>query len=114
MQTIEDRLRTVVSLLPSATQSRFATPLAAGESADSRLVEAVKALATSEGLICSTKEEVARVKARLQIASARPAEPPISEPTPAERITACKNPQQQTATWRSLTPSEKFDAVKGR
>ena len=113
MKTIEDRLRTVVSLLPPAAQPRFSTPLAIGESADSRLVEAVQALAKAEGLICHTKEELAQAKARLLVPVAHQPAPEQKPPAPAERITTCANPQQQTALWRSLTPMEKITAMKG-
>lgn len=114
MQTIEDRLRTVVSVLPPAEQPRFAVPLTAGESADSRLIEAVQALAKAEGLICHTKEELAQAKERLRVPIAHKSVPESMPPAPVERITNCANPQQQTALWRSLTPMEKIAAMKGR
>ena len=114
MKTIEDRLRTVVSLLPPAAQPRFSTPLAVGESADSRLVEAVQALAKAEGLICNTKEELAQAEARLLVPVAHRSAPEEKSPGLSERISACANPQQLTALWRSLTPMEKIEAMKGR
>ena len=113
MQTIEDRLRTVVFLLPPAAQPRFAAPLTAGESADSRLVEAVQALAKAEGLVCHTQAELARAKARFQPPVAQAPAPTDTPTSSAKRIIDCANPQQQTALWRSLTPKEKLEAMKG-
>jgi hypothetical protein len=111
MQTIEDRLRTVVSLLPKAEQSRFAAPFAADESADSRLVDAVQTLARAEGLVCHTQAELARVKAKmLPTATRLPATPPAAEneaTSLAARFAACKTPHAQTAFWRGLTPWER-------
>lgn len=112
MQTIEDRLRTVVSLLPPTEQPRFAAPFAAGESADSRLVDAVQTLARAEGLVCHTQAELARVKAKMLPAVTRlPATPPPAsedeEKLLAARFASCKTPHAQTAFWRGLTPLER-------
>ncbi len=88
--------------------------MAEGESADTRLVDAVQALAKAEGLVCHTQEELAVAKARLQPPIARAsalADMPIA---PAERIAACVSPQHQTALWRCLTPMEKIATMKGR
>lgn len=112
MQTIEERLRTVVSLLPKAEQNRFAAPFGADESADSRLVHAVQTLARAEGLVCHTQAELVRVKAKMLPAVTRPpaTPPPVSEDEAtllAARFAACKTPHAQTAFWRSLTPWER-------
>jgi len=112
MQTIEDRLRTVVSLLPKAEQSRFAAPFAADESADSRLVEAVQTLARAEGLVCHTQAELARVKAKMlpavtRVPATHPAASENEATSLAARFAACKTPHAQTAFWRGLTPWER-------
>ena len=112
MQTIEDRLATVVSLLPATQQKRFAAPFGNDETTDSRLVEAVQALAKVEGLVCHTLAELVRAKARLAVPVARPpaAHPPGSDDEAtalAARFAACKTPQAQTAFWRALTPWER-------
>lgn len=52
MMSLEDRLSAVVALLPAQEQPRFTAPLTLGESADSRLVDAVRVLAKAEGLAC--------------------------------------------------------------
>ncbi len=114
MKTIEDRLATVVSLLPAAAQPRFAAPFGDGESADTRLVEAVQALAKAESLVCHTKEELARVKARLPVPVTQQSAPDTRPPALAQRIATCNTPQEQTAIWRGLTPMEKIEAVRGR
>jgi len=113
MKTIEDRLRAVVALIPPAAHPRVSTPLAVGETADSRLVEAVQALANAEGLVWHTKEELAQAKERLRVPVARQSVPESKPFAPANRITTCTNLQQQTAFWRSLTPLEKIAAIKG-
>ena len=64
MKTLEDRLATVVALLPAQEQPRFTAPLTVGESADSRLVDAVRVLAKAEGLACMTPGEFARAVAQ--------------------------------------------------
>jgi len=112
MKTIEDRLATVVSLLPEHEQQRFAAPFAKGESADSRLTDAVRSLARTEGLSCTTEAEMAQARARvLAQISRQPATPPQAaedEATAlAARFAAHKNPHAQTAFWRSLTPWER-------
>jgi len=109
MKSVEDRLATVVPLLPAAAQPRFAAPLAEGKTTDTRLIEAVRALARAEGLICSTKEEVARVQARVQVATAPSAQPVLAVPTQSQtpapedeastlaaHFAACKTPHAQT------------------
>jgi hypothetical protein len=112
MMTVEDRLATVVSLLPEHEQRRFAAPFAKGESDDSRLVEAVQALAKTEGLSCSTQAEMAQARARVLAQVARqPATPtPAGEDEAATlkaRFAAHTTPHTQTAFWRSLTPWER-------
>jgi hypothetical protein len=107
MQTIEDRLRTIVPLLPKAEQTRFAAPFAADESADSRLVDAVQTLARAEGLVCHTQAELARVKAKMLPAATRPLTADDEATALAARFAACKTPHAQTVFWRELTPWER-------
>ena len=64
MMSLEDRLSAVVALLPAQEQPRFTAPLILGESADSRLVDAVRVLAKAEGLACMTPGEFARAVAQ--------------------------------------------------
>lgn len=109
MMTVEDRLATVVSLLSEHEQRRFAAPLAKGESADSRLTDAVRALARTEGLSCTTQAEMAQARARVaaQVARLPVAPPPAVEDEAtalAARFAAHKTPHAQTAFWRALTP----------
>lgn len=112
MMTIEDRLATVVSLLPEHEQRRFAAPFAKGESADSQLTDAVRSLARTEGLSCTTEGEIAQARARLlaQVARQPATPPPAAEDEAAvltARFAAHKTPHAQTAFWRSLTPWER-------
>lgn len=114
MKTIEDRLATVVSLLPEYEQRRFAAPFAKGESADSRLTGAVRALARTEGLSCTTEAEMAQARARARVL-AQVARQPATLPPAVEdeaaalkaRFSAHTTPHAQTAFWRSLTPWER-------
>jgi len=119
MMTIEERLATVVGLLPESKQRRFAAPFADGENADSRLVEAVQTLAKVEGLVCHTQAELARAKARLAAPFARPPATPApasdDEATSlAARFAACKTPHAQTAFWRALTPWQRTVLSRGK
>ena len=93
MMTIEHRLAAIVVLLPSGEKSRFAAPLALDESADTRLVDAVRALAKTEGLVCMTPGEFSR--AVMQQAAERaipatkaPAAAPADEDSPAATVRA--------------------------
>ena len=110
MMTIENRLAAVVSLLPPGESARFAKPFALDESADSRLVEAVRALAKAEGLVCMTPGEFAR--AALQ----QPVQLPAGdeqEPI-AVRFAAITDPRAQTAFWRSLTAGQRAAILKAK
>ena len=123
MMTLESRLATVVSLLPSGEKPRFAEPLALDESADSRLVDAVRALAKAEGLVCMTPGEFARAVAQ-QIAErsipatdAPAADTPTDEDSPAAlaaRFTAITDPRAQTAFWRSLSAEQRAAILKAQ
>ena len=107
MKTIEDRLTTVVSLLPPAAQPRFAASLVVGQSANSRLVEAVQALAKTQGLICYTKEELVRARAKMLPPVAHPESSQDEAASLAARFAACETPHAQTAFWRGLTAWER-------
>ena len=117
MMTLESRLATVVTLLPSAEKPPFAAPLALGESADTRLVDAVRTLAKAEGLVCMTPGEFARAVAQ-QIAErsipatdAPAADTPTDEDSPAA-LAAITDPRAQTAFWRSLTAEQRTAVLK--
>jgi hypothetical protein len=58
--TLDERLHAIVALLPEGEPARFTAPLAEGESIDSRLVEAVRAVAKTEGLMCLPPGEFSR------------------------------------------------------
>jgi hypothetical protein len=64
MMTLEYRLAAVVALLRRGEKTRFTIPVAPDESADSRLIEAVRALAKVEGLVCMTPSEFSRAVAQ--------------------------------------------------
>ena len=109
--TIEHRLATVVSLLPPGDKARLTAPLTAEETTDTRLAEAVCALAKAEGLTCMTPTEFSR--AVVQQAAQRSM--PVNNTTTAEnspaalaaRFTAITDPRAQTAFWRSLTAAQR-------
>ena len=84
MMSLEDRLSAVVALLPAQEQPRFTAPLTLGESADSRLVNAVRVLAIAEGLVCMTPGEFARAAAQHTAERAMPATEPAVAETPAD------------------------------
>ena len=110
MMTIENRLAAVVSLLPPGEKARFAKPFALDESADSRLVEAVRALAKAEGLVCMTPGEFAR--ASLQ----QPVQLPAGDEqeTVTVRFAAITDPRAQTAFWRSLNAEQRAAILKAK
>ena len=121
MMTLESRLTAVVALLPAQERPRFSAPLTLGESADSRLVDAVRALAKAEGLVCMTPGEFAR--AATQHATERsmpvtewPATDATSDDDSAEalasRFAAITDPRAQTAFWRSLTAAQRAAILK--
>ena len=123
MMTLESRLATVVTLLPSAEKPPFAAPLALGESADTRLVDAVRALAKAEGLVCMTPGEFARAVAQqiaqrsIQATDVPAADTPTDEDSPAAlaaRFTAITDPRAQTAFWRSLTAEQRAAILKAQ
>ena len=116
MMTIEHRLASIVVLLPSGEKSRFAAPLALDESVDTRLVDAVRALAKSEGLVCMTPGEFSRAVMQQAAERANPATkaPPAAAPADADspaalaaRFAAITDPREQTAFWRSLTAAQR-------
>ncbi len=110
MMTIENRLAAVVSLLPPGESARFTKPFALDESADSRLVEAVRALAKAEGLVCMTPGEFAR--AALQQTVQLP--DGDEQETIAVRFAAITDPRAQTAFWRSLTAEQRAAILKAK
>jgi hypothetical protein len=114
MMSLESRLATVVTLLPSAEKARFNAPLGPDESADSRLIDAVRALAKAEGLVCMTPGEFARARvqhaAECAISAANPTETPADGDSPdalAAQFAAITDPRAQTAFWRALTPERR-------
>lgn len=123
MMTLESRLATVVSLLPPAEKPRFAAPLALDESADSRLVEAVRSLAKVEGLVCMTPGEFSRAVVQeaaqrsLPATNAPAANAPADDESPvalATRFAAITDPRAQTAFWRSLTSEQRAAILKAQ
>jgi hypothetical protein len=60
MMTLEERLAAIVALLPAGANERFNAPLGPSETTDTRLADAVRALAKAEGLVCMTPEEFSR------------------------------------------------------
>ncbi len=123
MMSLEDRLSAVVALLPAQEQPRFSAPLTLGESADSRLVDAVRALAKAEGLVCMTPGEFARAAAQhaaecLLPVTESPATDAPSDDDSAEslasRFAAITDPRAQTAFWRSLTAEQRAAILKAQ
>ena len=115
MMTIEHRLATVVSLLPPGDKARFTAPLSPDESTDTRLVEAVRALAKAEGLNCLTPGEFSRALVQQAARLAMPATKPSAADTPTDdsraalstRFTSITDPRAQTAFWRSLNAEQR-------
>lgn len=123
MMSLEDRLSAVVALLPAQEQPRFTAPLTVGESADSRLIDAVRVLAKTEGLTCMTPGEFARAVAQHAAQRSMPAtdapdtDPQIDEDSPearASRFAAITDPRAQTAFWRSLTAEQRTAILKAK
>jgi len=123
MMSLESRLTAVVSLLPAQEQPRFTAPLTLGESADSRLVDAVRALAKAEGLSCMTPGEFARAVAQHAAQRSMPAteapgtDAPVDEDSPdalAARFAAITDPRAQTGFWRSLTAEQRAAILKAQ
>ena len=112
MMTLDERLKAMAALLPQKEQARFTAPLAAGESIDSRLMEAARALAMTEGLMCLTPGEFSRALVQQAARLAMPAaKAPAADGTPADdlaaRFAAITDPRAQTAFWRSLTAQQR-------
>jgi hypothetical protein len=123
MMTLESRLTAVVALLPAQDQPRLSAPLTLGESADSRLVDAVRALAKTEGLVCMTPGEFARAVAQHATERAMPVteSPTTDAPSDddsaealASRFAAITDPRAQTAFWRSLTAEQRAAILKAK
>ena len=123
MMTLESRLTAVVALLPAQEQPSFTAPLTLGESADSRLVDAVRALAKAEGLVCMTPGEFARAAAQHATERTMPVteSPATDEPGDddsaealATRFAAITDPRAQTAFWRSLTAEQRAAVLKAQ
>jgi hypothetical protein len=112
MMTLDERLHAMAALLPEGEQARFTAPLAEGESIDSRLVEAARALAKTEGSMCMTPGEFSRALVQQAARLAMPAtKPPAADGKPeddfAARFAAITDPRAQTAFWRSLTAEQR-------
>ncbi len=112
MKTLDERLHAMAALLPEKDQSRFTAPLAEGESIDGRLVEAARALAKTEGLMCLTPGEFSRALVQQAARLAMPASKPRTadgnpEDDLAARFAAITDPRAQTAFWRSLTAEQR-------
>ena len=120
MMSHEERLVAIVALLSPQEQVRFNAPLARGESIDSRLVESVRVLARAEGLVCMTRDEIARETAKLAVQHPAPAtKPPAAAPADenptaalAARLAEFTNPGEQTAFWQSLTAAQRAALLK--
>ena len=120
MMTLDERLNALVALLPEREQPRFTSPLTVGESIDSRLVEATRALGKAEGLVCMTPAEFSR--AVVQEATQRampPVKPSAGDDKPAEeglaaRFAAITEPRAQTAFWRSLTAEQRAAILEAK
>ena len=122
MMTAEERLVAVVALLSPQEQVRFNAPFARGESIDSRLVESVRVLARAEGLVCMTRDEIARETAKHATqhpapATKPPAAAPVDENSPvalAAKLASYTDPREQTAFWRSLTELQRASLLQAR
>ena len=119
MITLEQRLHAIVALLPEKEQPRFNSPLAVGESTDSRVVEATRSLAKAEGLMCLTPGEFSRALVQQAARLAMPAtKPPAAdgkpEPDVSARFAAITDPRAQTAFWRSLTAEQRAAVLKAQ
>ena len=122
MITLEERLAAIVALLPAQEQTRLNAPLAGDESIDSRLIESVRVLAKSEGLVCMTPGEFTREAAkhavqRLVSAAKSPTDAPADENSTAAlaaRLAKYTDPRAQTAFWRSLTEVQRATLLKAK
>ena len=112
MMTLNERLNAMAALLPEQERARFTAPLAAGESIDDRLVEAARALAKTEGLLCLTPTEFSRALVQQAARLAMPTSKAAADEKPAgegiaARFAAITDPRAQTAFWRSLTAEQR-------
>ena len=119
MKTLDERLKAMAALLPEKEQARFTAPLAEGESIDGRLVEAARALARTEGLMCLTPGEFSRAlvqqAARLAMPAGKaPAGGKPEEEGLAARFAAITDPRAQTAFWRSLTAEQRAAILEAK
>ena len=118
MMTIEHRLATVVALLPPGDKARLTAPLTAEETTDTRLAEAVQALAKAEGLTCMTPGEFSRAVVQQAVQRSMPVTgAPAAENSPAAltaRFAAITDPSAQTAFWRSLTAEQRAAILKAQ
>ena len=119
MMTLDERLHAMAALLPEKEQTRFTAPLAMGESIDGRLVEAARALARTEGLMCLTPGEFSRALVQQAARLAMPAtKPPVADGKSgddlAARFAAITDPRAQTAFWRSLTAEQRAAILEAK
>ena len=122
MMTLDERLHAMAALLPEKEQTRFTAPLAMGESIDGRLVEAARALAKAEGLMCLTPGEFSRALVQQAARLAMPASKAPAADTPgddspaalAARFAAITDPRAQTAFWRSLTAEQRAAILEAK
>ena len=117
--TLTERLNAMAALLPEPERTRFTAPLAAGESSDDRLVEAARALAKTEGLLCLTPIEFSRALVQQAARLAMPAGKAAAEEKPAgeglaARFAAITDPRAQTAFWRSLTKLQRAEILRAK
>jgi hypothetical protein len=121
MMTLEERLTAIVALLPAGASELFNAPPGPGETTDTRLADAVRALAKAEGLVCMTPGEFSR--AAMQDAAQRfstitkPPAQSADEKTPAAlsaRFAAITDPRAQTAFWRSLTVEQRAAVLNAK
>jgi hypothetical protein len=110
MMTLEERLSSIVALLPAQTQARFTAPHGPEESTDTRIAEAVRCLAKAEGLVCMTADEFARANAQQAAQRSQPVDTPAADDSHeslATQFAAITDPRAQTAFWRSLTAEQR-------
>ncbi len=124
MITLEQRLTSIVSLLPADAQTRLTAPFGPEETIDTRIAEAVRCLAKAEGMVAMTPGEFSR--AVVQQASERsmpvieppaadaPADNEAPEPHLAARFATITDPRAQTAFWRSLTAEQRTALAKAK
>ena len=119
MMTLTERLNAMAALLPERERARFTAPLAAGENIDDRLVEAARALAKTEGLLCLTPTEFSRALVQQAARLAMPAGKAAAEEKSAgeglaARFADITDPRAQTAFWRSLTKLQRAEILRAK